>query len=193
MRIISGTWRGQLLRVPKGVRATTDRTREAIFSILGNAQDLEVLDLYAGSGSLGIEALSRGAAAACFVDLSRQALRIIESNLAGKASRGVTLVRQDSLGFLRATESTYDWIFCDPPYQGIDFPSLIRTFWGAGFPFADYIRNRSFSQHQSSSGAGQCGPAEVRGYRDTFYQAIGFRQSRIAPCVSSVTPMAPAL
>jgi len=128
MRIISGTWRGQLLRVPKGVRATTDRTREAIFSILGNAQDLEVLDLYAGSGSLGIEALSRGAVAACFVDLSRQALRIIESNLAGKASSGVTLVRQDCLGFLRATESTYDWIFCDPPYQGIDFPSLIRTF-----------------------------------------------------------------
>jgi len=52
MRIISGTWRGQLLRVPKGVRATTDRTREAIFSILGNAQDLAVLDLYAGRWAL---------------------------------------------------------------------------------------------------------------------------------------------
>ena len=128
MRIISGTWRGQILRVPKGVRATTDRTREAIFSILGDAQDLEVLDLYAGSGSLGIEALSRGAATACFVDLSRQALQIIESNLAGKASSGITLVRQDSLGFLRAAESAYDWIFCDPPYQGIDFPTLIKTF-----------------------------------------------------------------
>lgn len=128
MRIISGLWRGQPLRVPKGVRATTDRTREAIFSILGDASGLEVLDLYAGSGALGLEALSRGAVMCCFVDVSKRALRTIESNLAGKTNQGVRLLHQDALNFLRRSESAFDWIFCDPPYEGVDFPRLIKEF-----------------------------------------------------------------
>ena len=128
MRIISGAWRGQPLRVPKGVRASTDRVREAIFSILGDARGLAVLDLYAGSGALGIEALSRGAVGAWFVDRSRSALGVIEANLTGRTTPGVSLVRQDSLEFLRRAKSSFDWIFCDPPYAGVDFGELMRAF-----------------------------------------------------------------
>ncbi|MCX6640370.1 MAG: 16S rRNA (guanine(966)-N(2))-methyltransferase RsmD [bacterium] len=128
MRIISGSWRGHPLRVPKGTRATTDRVREAIFSILGSSDNLSVLDLYAGSGSLGLEALSRGASSACFVELSRQALTCIEGNLNHKEPRSVSLVKQDCLQYLHKAESTFDWIFCDPPYHDVDFDRLIAAF-----------------------------------------------------------------
>lgn len=128
MRIISGAWRGQPLQAAKGIRATTDRVKEAIFSILGDVRGLDILDLYAGSGSLGIEALSRGAARACFVDRSRRALICIESNLAGKDASGVTIVRQDSIKFLRCSPVTHDWIFCDPPYDGVNLTELIEAF-----------------------------------------------------------------
>ncbi len=127
MRVISGSWRGQPLRTLTGTRATTDRVREAIFSILGDAGGLEILDLYAGSGALGIEALSRGARAACFVDLSRRAISCIQSNLKGKSAENVRLICQDSLKFLRADNSSFDWIFCDPPYDRVDLTRLINA------------------------------------------------------------------
>jgi 16S rRNA (guanine(966)-N(2))-methyltransferase RsmD len=128
MRVISGTWRGQPLKVAKGIRATTDRVKEAIFSIMGDVRGLEILDVYAGSGSLGIEALSRGAKSACFVDRSRRALGCIESNLAGKGAEGVKLIYQDSIKFLHSTPLTFDWIFCDPPYEAVKLSELIDTF-----------------------------------------------------------------
>ncbi|RJP77660.1 MAG: 16S rRNA (guanine(966)-N(2))-methyltransferase RsmD [Candidatus Zixiibacteriota bacterium] len=127
MRIISGTWRGHGLRVPPGARATTDRVREAIFSILEEAEGRSVLDLYAGSGSLGLEALSRGARSACFVDLSRHALAAIRDNLRGKEAGAVGLVKADALDFLRREKRSYDWIFCDPPYNRVDYPALLEA------------------------------------------------------------------
>ena len=127
MRVISGLWRGQTLRVPKGIRPTTDRIREAIFSILGDANGMKVVDLYAGSGALGIEALSRGAESVCFVDISRRVLGIIASNLAGKADINYELVRQNSLAFLKNTEACFDWIFCDPPYEKVNFRALLQA------------------------------------------------------------------
>jgi 16S rRNA (guanine(966)-N(2))-methyltransferase RsmD len=127
MRIISGQWRGQTLKTPARIRPTTDRVREAIFSILGEAQDLAVLDLYAGSGSLGLEALSRGARGAHFVDISRQALLTIKDNLRGKEEAGVVFCQQDALEFLRQNKKSFDWIFCDPPYNEVNYAALLNS------------------------------------------------------------------
>lgn len=127
MRIISGSWRGQSLKIPRRVRPTTDRVKEAIFSILGDAWNLDVLDLYAGSGGLGLEALSRGARSAHFVDVSRYALHTIKDNLHGKEPVNVTLSQQDALDFLRATQTPCDWIFCDPPYDKVNYTALLRA------------------------------------------------------------------
>jgi 16S rRNA (guanine(966)-N(2))-methyltransferase RsmD len=127
MRIISGSWRGQTLKVPAQVRPTADRVKEAIFSILGNAGDLKVLDLYAGSGALGLEALSRGARRAQFVDLSRRALATIKDNLRGHDSSNVILSQQDALEFLRKAKQPFDWIFCDPPYHKVSYLRLLQA------------------------------------------------------------------
>jgi 16S rRNA (guanine966-N2)-methyltransferase len=122
MRIIGGTYRGHPLRAPKGAtRPTTDRTREAIFNLVQHRVALpgaHVLDLFAGSGALGLEALSRGAAAATFVEQRGPALGTIRQNAAalGVTDR-CTLLRADALRVLDAAPTTaYDLIVADPPY-----------------------------------------------------------------------------
>ncbi len=127
MRIISGAWRRQTLKVPPNTRPTTDRVREAIFSLLGEATDLLVLDLYAGSGALGIEALSRGARGAWFVDISRRALLVIQENLRGKEGVETRLLRQDALDYLHHAPQAFRWIFCDPPYDRVDYYQLLQA------------------------------------------------------------------
>lgn len=123
-------WRGQHLRVPNGVRPTTDRVREAIFSILGDADDKDVLDLYAGSGSLGIEALSRGARTVWFVDRSRKSLLAVRSNLESKEPPApeIRLLRRDIVTFLNKVERSFDWVFCDPPFYKVDLWKLVTAF-----------------------------------------------------------------
>src|SRR4051812_28330570 len=122
MRVIAGIYGGRTLKAPPGdnTRPTSDRVREALFSILGaQIQDARALDLFAGSGALGIEALSRGAASAIFVDNATQAVKAIEANLA--ALEAQARVRQtDVLRFLahaRELGSQYDLVFLDPPYR----------------------------------------------------------------------------
>lgn len=119
MRVVAGQYKGRRLHAPRGrrTRPTADRVREAIFSILGDMEGLRVLDLFAGSGALGIEALSRGAREAVFVDSARGAAAAIERNLDGIDARA-RLVRRDALAFLRgAGDGTYDLVFVDPPYD----------------------------------------------------------------------------
>jgi 16S rRNA (guanine(966)-N(2))-methyltransferase RsmD len=122
MRVIAGEWGGRRLQTPAGdaTRPTSDRVREALFSILGNrVLDRTVLDLFAGSGALGLEALSRGAARAVFVDDAPAAIRAVRANLetlGGEAE----VVRTDALRWLRAASRgprQYDLIFLDPPYR----------------------------------------------------------------------------
>lgn len=124
-RIIAGEARGRRLKVPKGahVRPTTDRVRESIFAALGSLVDLEgmtVLDAFAGSGALGLEALSRGAAHATFVERHRATAAILRANIAeldfGDRCR---IVSGDVVGWLGKTDASFDVAFCDPPY---DFP-----------------------------------------------------------------------
>jgi len=122
MRVIAGTARGtRLARVPAGVRPVSDRAREGLFSSLGDLiEGARVLDLYAGTGALGIEALSRGAAEAVFVDRSPPALAALRENLARTGLDGrVGVERSDVQRFLEREPGPpgFDLVFLDPPYE----------------------------------------------------------------------------
>ncbi len=122
MRIISGQWRGRRLTAPKGdnTRPTADRTREALFSMLtsrlGSFEDLAVMDLFAGSGALGLEALSRGAAHCLFVEQDRAALDAIKANIALLDAGKAADVRAGSVMALGQARRGYDVLLLDPPY-----------------------------------------------------------------------------
>jgi 16S rRNA (guanine966-N2)-methyltransferase len=118
VRIVAGEFRGRRLAAPRGVRTrpTADRVREALFSMLGDVSGARVLDLYAGSGALGIEALSRGAESAVFVERDPRAVAAIERNLESLGLQEEVL-RQDVERFLRRGSGTFDLVFCDPPYD----------------------------------------------------------------------------
>jgi 16S rRNA (guanine966-N2)-methyltransferase len=118
LRIVAGAYGGRRIEAPPGrsTRPTSDRVREALFSILGPIDDARVLDLYAGSGALGIEALSRGAAEAVFVDSDPRAARTIEDNLAKLGASG-RVHRRDVFAWLKAADGTFDLVFADPPYS----------------------------------------------------------------------------
>jgi 16S rRNA (guanine966-N2)-methyltransferase len=120
VRVVAGEYGGRRLKAPAGLdtRPTADRVREALFSILGQVDGLAVLDLYAGSGALGIEALSRGASEAVFVDSSRTAVSVIDENLTSLGADHGEIVQRDVLDWLRsANEPAFDLVFCDPPYD----------------------------------------------------------------------------
>ncbi|HEV7133210.1 MAG TPA: 16S rRNA (guanine(966)-N(2))-methyltransferase RsmD [Gaiellaceae bacterium] len=120
MRIIAGSKRGHTIHAPRGLetRPTSDRVRENVFNILGPIDGAHVLDLYAGSGALGLEALSRGAARAVFVELDGAAVRAIEQNLDKLRLTG-TVLRRDAVSALAQEASSgrkYDLVLVDPPY-----------------------------------------------------------------------------
>ncbi len=123
MRIIAGEYRGRVLpaRLPEGVRPTLDAARESLFNILHHLVEwdgLEVCDLFAGSGALGIEALSRGAGTVCFVEKNRKVLRCIQQNLEALriSDECVDLELSDAREFVQSTTQCFDIIFIDPPY-----------------------------------------------------------------------------
>ncbi len=119
MRVVAGAHRGRRLQAPpgRGVRPTADRVREALFSILGPLDGLEVLDLFAGSGALGIEALSRGAREVVFVDSEPAAVRAVRDNLA-RLGVAAPVYRSDAIEFLeRPRHGPFHLIFLDPPYS----------------------------------------------------------------------------
>ncbi len=130
MRVIAGAYKGRRLVAPAGekTRPTADRVREALFNLLGPLDGETVLDLYAGSGSLGIEALSRGAAAATFVESDASALRALRSNLERLgievprrgAGGPAHVVRSSVPAFLRSAarrDERWSVVVCDPPYR----------------------------------------------------------------------------
>jgi 16S rRNA (guanine966-N2)-methyltransferase len=118
MRVVAGSYKGRRLRAPVGAatRPTADRVREAIFSMLGPLEGRRVLDLFAGSGALGIEAASRGAAAVTFVETEPRALRAIRRNLA-ELELDAEVVRADALDYLRTEPGPFELVFVDPPYS----------------------------------------------------------------------------
>jgi 16S rRNA (guanine966-N2)-methyltransferase len=118
VRVIAGEFKGRRLHTARGARTrpTADRVREALFSMLGDVAGASVLDLYAGSGALGIEALSRGAGSAVFVERDRQALAALRRNL-DAVGVDAEVRSEDVLRFLARPGDRYDLVFCDPPYD----------------------------------------------------------------------------
>lgn len=118
MRVITGTARGRKLKTPEGmdIRPTTDNVKESVFNILQfDIEGRRVLDLFAGTGQLGIECLSRGAREAVFIDQSRDAVKIIRENLK-TCGFSAPVLQQDALSYLNAC-GKFDLIFVDPPYD----------------------------------------------------------------------------
>ena len=118
MRVITGTARGRRLKTPENydIRPTTDNVKESLFNIIQfDIEGRRVLDLFAGTGQLGIEALSRGAKSCVFVDESREAVRIVKENLK-TCALSAPVLQADALSYLRRGER-FDLIFVDPPYD----------------------------------------------------------------------------
>lgn len=139
MRIIAGEWRGRKLVAPKGdaTRPTADRTRETLFSMLtsrlGSFEGLRVADLFAGSGALGLEALSRGAANCLFVEQDSAALKAIRANVEALGGRATTTIQAASVMALGPIGAPYDLILLDPPYDTgagqVAIDRLLRLGW----------------------------------------------------------------
>ncbi|MBM3856917.1 MAG: 16S rRNA (guanine(966)-N(2))-methyltransferase RsmD [Verrucomicrobia bacterium] len=117
MRIIAGTAKGRTLKTPASItRPTMDRVRAAIFSMLGDrVPGASALDLFAGTGAMGVEALSRGAAAATFVDQDKKSIEVIRQNLELTKLTG-EIKQVDAISFLQRQQEKFDLIFADPPY-----------------------------------------------------------------------------
>jgi 16S rRNA (guanine966-N2)-methyltransferase len=122
VRIVAGSRKGHRISAPKGVvtRPTSDRVRESAFAIIGPIEDANVLDLFAGSGALGLEALSRGAASCLFVERDRDAARVIQANLEKLRLTGAVVATRDVASALREERERgriYDLVLADPPYD----------------------------------------------------------------------------
>ena len=133
MRIIAGEYRGRQWKSPKheGVRPTADRVREALFNILGNRVcDAAFLDLFAGTGAVGIEALSRGAKSAIFCDANHASIRLIQENssfISGVDFQIMHLSAADALRVFAAERLCFDLIFLDPPFQAGLLPDTLNA------------------------------------------------------------------
>ena len=128
MRVITGSARGRRLKTPENdaIRPTTDTVKEALFNILQfDIEGRRVLDLFAGTGQLGIECLSRGAASVVFVDRDREAIRIVKENLKACGLSALVL-QEDALRFLERGQ-TFDLIFVDPPYDSQLYRPVLET------------------------------------------------------------------
>lgn len=162
MRIVAGRWGGRRIKVPKGraVRPTTDRVREAWMSAAGpELPGARVLDLFAGSGALGLEALSRGAAEVVFVERARDALTVLRDNVADLGAEDeVTIMTDDVFRFLDRGSPAFDVAFADPPYETGDARALVERFlerpfarvlwlehpWREKLPLPDHARTRRY-------------------------------------------------
>jgi 16S rRNA (guanine966-N2)-methyltransferase len=138
MRIIAGDFRGRLLETVHdlSVRPTTDRAKQTIFDILTNRtvfDDLEVLDLFAGSGSLGLEAISRGVRSVTFIDKSRKSLEVLEKNIASLGCKSqCSLYQADVFWYLKNNRRAYDLVFVDPPYKLENIGQLPNAVYDSG-------------------------------------------------------------
>jgi len=170
MRIIGGRWGGRRLKSLKGkdVRPTTDRVREAWMSAMGGRFDgLTVVDLFSGSGALGLEALSRGAAKVVFVEQSRAAREVIGANVQLlEAAALCTVVPTDVFKYLTKTPGPFDLALADPPYGTGDATRLVEAYLNA--PFAREL----WLEHPSRETLNVPETARMRRYGDTALTTI---------------------
>ncbi len=166
MRIIAGRWRGHPIQAPPAprTRPTTDRVREAWMSMLQpSLPGARVLDLFAGSGALGLETLSRGARHVTFVERSGRALKVLKANIEKLGAEAETrVVRDDALRFVENVEpGEYDIVLADPPYGSGAGPALAQLFLRS--PFADML----WIEHRVSDALPDADGSDTRRYGDT--------------------------
>jgi 16S rRNA (guanine966-N2)-methyltransferase len=177
VRIIGGTARGRRLHGPRGrlIRPTPDRVREAVFDILGEVSGQEVLDLFAGTGAMGLEALSRGASWCTFVDRGREALELTARNAALCGFANVEVIRADpSRGLRRLQERgrRYDLVFCDPPYGRGLVPKTLARLEASPLLAPEAVIVAEHAPTDALKGVGRLRPSESRRYGDvqiTFF------------------------
>jgi len=172
MRIIAGTAKGIRLKTPKGMktRPTADRVKESVFGILAaRPLDAEVLDLFAGTGNLGLEALSRGAASAILVDKNSQSIKIMMENAILTDLAGMAVIcREDVLQALRRFDDegkSFDLIFCDPPYNLGLAPKVLQALETGGVLRAGGVLVLEHSRHEKLPD----GLKRIVAYRSEFY------------------------
>jgi 16S rRNA (guanine966-N2)-methyltransferase len=179
MRIITGTYRGRSIKTVGGlaVRPATDRVRQTVFNMLANRMDFEgaaVLDLFAGSGSLGLEALSRGAHQVVFVEADRDAAGCIQKTLNEfGCNQAATVLCEDALLFLGSEKATYDLVFADPPYACAYTADLPGRIFSGGFvrPGGYLLIEHAAPLSFASTGQYDAGPAKRFGRTIvTFFQ-----------------------
>lgn len=171
MRIIAGRWRGRTIEGPagRGTRPTADRVREAWMSAIQfDLPGARVVDLFAGSGALGLEALSRGADHATFVETGPRALRALERNIAQlDAAEMTTIVRRDAVAWTRTLEAgEYDLAFADPPYGKGLAATLAGIFRDC--PFARQL----WIEHRIDETLPELAGSRIRRYGDTAITSI---------------------
>ena len=170
-RIVAGAVGGRRLAVPpRGTRPTSERVREALFSAIEAWTDLDdarVLDLYAGSGALGFEALSRGAAAVTFVESDRTAVQVLKANIATLGLPGASVAQSRVLTFLTASEATaHELVLLDPPYADQNTDEVVAALTGWTSPGAIVVLERSARSPQPVW-HGFLRQVKVRKYGDT--------------------------
>jgi 16S rRNA (guanine966-N2)-methyltransferase len=173
VRIIAGTWRGRPLEAPPGLatRPTADRLRETLFSMLasrlGSFDELRVADLFAGSGALGFEALSRGAASATFVESDAEAVAVIRRN-AEKLGGDVQILGVSALALPRS--KPFDLVFADPPYAAGSGTAVVEAVNSAG-----WLAPGGWMSVETSRGdTVDPGPLEVEAVRDAGRARLTF-------------------
>lgn len=170
-RIVAGTAGGRRLVVPpRGTRPTSERVREALFNAIESAFDLDgadVLDLYAGSGALGLEALSRGASRVTFVESDRNALAVLRRNVAAIGLPGAHVVSGKVRTVLEAgTASLYDVVLADPPYDDSDVDEVLQALVGWTRPGALVVLERSV-RSPDPQWPSAFSPLRIKRYGDT--------------------------
>lgn len=170
MRIVAGRWRGHPIQAPPGrhTRPTTDRVREAWMSAMQPyLPDARVLDLFAGSGALGLEALSRGAESATFVERASGALRALRANAEKLGAEDVHVVRGDAMAYARSLEPlAFDVALADPPYDEPFARELVELF--AEKPFARWL----WIEHRARDVLPELPDSRTRRYGDTALTSI---------------------
>jgi 16S rRNA (guanine966-N2)-methyltransferase len=179
MRVTGGIGRGRRLKVPAGsrVRPTSDKVKQALFNILGErVVDAVFLDLFAGAGGIGIEALSRGAGRVVFVDASRESLSVVTQNIEqiGFEDRAQTVLSKAE-SFLKKTSGPYDIVFFDPPYAD-EMQPLLALIAGAGILEPDsLVIAEHFKKQPSPENAGSLTLYREARYGDTVLAFYKYR------------------
>ena len=172
MRVIAGRLRGRKIKAPRGLatRPVLAKVREALFTILGDVEGLRVLDLYAGTGAIGIEALSRGAETVVFVESGAEQCRVIRENLAS-VGQEADIVRSDVLRALKKIKSKgmiFDLVFADPPYEkGLSKRTILAVVEGGLLSESGVIAVTVRHSEGLPDNAGTCEKVTDRRYGDT--------------------------